>query len=154
MLTRHAETLFPIATVSTFVLAIPIAWYIAPYLQSQAFSDMRRRAGVRLPEGRAAWHRIRLKKAPRRLESIRSAARKGSDYAATQAVIRALGVGSLAYSTVITRYSDSWRLSGRTGGINCDCQSKAARIFCRRLPRHGPPELGDHRWLASRANSE
>jgi len=51
VLTRHAETLFPIATVSTFVLAIPIAWYIAPYLQSQAFSDMRRRAGVGFRKG-------------------------------------------------------------------------------------------------------
>lgn len=50
-LTPHAETLFPIATVSTFVLAIPIAWYIAPYLQSQAFSDMRSRAGVRFRKG-------------------------------------------------------------------------------------------------------
>lgn len=45
-LTPHAETLFPIATVSTFILAIPIAWYLAPYLQSPAFADMRRRAGV------------------------------------------------------------------------------------------------------------
>jgi len=50
-LTPHAETLIPIATVTTFVLAIPIAWYIAPYLQSQAFSGMRRKAGVRFSKG-------------------------------------------------------------------------------------------------------
>jgi len=46
-LTAHATTLIPIATAATFILAIPIAWYIAPYLQSPAFADMRRRAGVR-----------------------------------------------------------------------------------------------------------
>jgi len=45
-LTVHSETLIPIATIATFILAIPIAWYLAPYLQSRAFADMRERAGV------------------------------------------------------------------------------------------------------------
>ncbi len=46
-LTAHASTLIPIAVASTFILAIPIAWFIAPYLQSGAFAGMRKRAGIR-----------------------------------------------------------------------------------------------------------
>lgn len=46
-LTPHSATLIPIATASTFILAIPIAWFLAPYLQSRAFAGMRERAGVR-----------------------------------------------------------------------------------------------------------
>lgn len=45
-LTAHSATLIPIATASTFILAIPIAWFLAPYLQARAFGNMRERAGV------------------------------------------------------------------------------------------------------------
>jgi hypothetical protein len=45
-LTAHSAMLIPIATVATFILALPIAWYLAPYLQARAFADMRERAGV------------------------------------------------------------------------------------------------------------
>ncbi len=50
-LTANAPALIPFATASTFILAIPIAWFLAPYLQSQAFADMRRRVGVRFRKG-------------------------------------------------------------------------------------------------------
>ncbi len=46
-LTPHSATLIPIATASTFILAIPIAWFLAPYLQARAFGNMRDRAGIR-----------------------------------------------------------------------------------------------------------
>lgn len=46
-LTAHSATLVPIATVSTFILALPIAWFLAPYLQAKAFANMRQRAGIR-----------------------------------------------------------------------------------------------------------
>ncbi|MCC5979572.1 MAG: hypothetical protein JJU21_16035 [Salinarimonas sp.] len=45
-LTPHSATLIPLATASTFILALPIAWFLAPYLQSRAFAGMRDRAGV------------------------------------------------------------------------------------------------------------
>lgn len=46
-LTPHSATLIPIATAVTFILALPVAWLIAPYLQSTAFADMRQRVGIR-----------------------------------------------------------------------------------------------------------
>lgn len=45
-LTPHSTTLIPLATAATFIIALPVAWFIAPYLQSVAFADMRRRVGI------------------------------------------------------------------------------------------------------------